>query len=85
VRGAWRPWAALLRRRHLAGLAAWLLDAGRPLALVSAQFLYMGEPLLGEGARQLGRLLESESETDDFIDELSIDEGPGSRTMQGDA
>jgi hypothetical protein len=59
ARSQWRQWGEILRRHHLEGLAGWMLDAGRPLALLSAQLLYMGGPFLGAGAGRLAELLES--------------------------
>lgn len=70
-RATWLVWSAALRRRHLDDFVAWLLEAGRPLALVSAQLLYISGPFLGSGARQLAQLLESESETANFVNFLA--------------
>jgi len=85
LRDTWRGWGDMLRRRRLAGLAAWLLEAGRPLALVSAQFLYMGWPLFGPGAATLAKLLESEDNTTEFLAYLGSG-GSGSPGMRrGDA
>jgi hypothetical protein len=72
---SWSAWGDALRRRHLQGLAAWLLDVGRPLALVSAQVLYVGRPFLGEAAGILARLLESEDETAEFLQYLDPHRG----------
>ena len=83
LRGEWRAWGDYLRRFHLDGLAAWLLEAGRPLALVSAQFLYMGRPFLGAGAARLARLLESESEAAEFMDYLGSEGAGNSGGLQG--
>lgn len=47
--GSWPGW-----------IVEWLLDAGRPLALVSAQLLYAGTPFLGRGAERLAQILESD-------------------------
>lgn len=58
----WSRWAETLRRYQLDGLASWLLDAGRPLALLSAQLLYAGRPFLGENADALARTLESDDD-----------------------
>lgn len=66
----WSAWGDTLRRRHLEGLAAWLLDAGRPLALISAQVLHVGRPFLGETAGMLAGLLESDDETAEFLQYL---------------
>jgi hypothetical protein len=78
LRATWQGWARLLQRRHLADLAALLLDAGGPLALVSAQILHMGEPLLGPRAALLAELLESDEEINSFASYLrqGMDEVP---------
>ncbi|MGZ6347443.1 MAG: hypothetical protein ACXWNC_07765 [Anaerolineales bacterium] len=44
----------------------WLLEAGRPLALLSAQALYMGRPFFGETMHALARTLESDDEAHAF-------------------
>jgi hypothetical protein len=62
----WLQWADKLRRYQLDGIASWLLDAGRPLAILSAQLLYMGQPFLGESAEELARTLESDDEARAF-------------------
>ena len=67
LRGAWRRWADVLRRHHMGGVAAFFLEAGRPLTFISAQLLHMGQPFLGQGAGNLALLLESESESLQFI------------------
>lgn len=82
-RATWHHWGNLLGRWHLAGLTAWLLEVGRPLALVSAQLLYMGGPFLGRDSMYLAQLLESESKTVEFIDFLASARNGGSRTRQG--
>jgi hypothetical protein len=66
-RGHWLRWAETLRRYQLDGIAAWLLDAGRPLAVLSAQALYFGRPFLGESADALARTLESDDELSAFV------------------
>ncbi len=65
-RDHWFEWVETLRRYRLDGLASWLLEAGRPLAFLSAQLMYMGRPFLGTGAEALARTLESEAETRAF-------------------
>jgi hypothetical protein len=65
-RAHWLDWAETLRRYQLDGLASWLLEAGRPLVLLSAQMLYMGRPFLGESADALARTLESDDEARAF-------------------
>ena len=69
-RESWREWGEVLRRHQLRQIAAWLLEAGRPLAVLSAQLLYAGSPFLGPGAHRLAHLLESEQEARAFVDYL---------------
>ena len=66
-RGRWLRWAEILRRYHLDGFAAWMLDAGQPLAVLLAQALYFGRPFLGESADALARTLESDDELHAFV------------------
>ncbi len=73
LRTNWTAWAETLRRYRLDGFASWLLDAGRPLALISAQLLYFGRPFIGETADALARTLESDEESRAFASLL--DEG----------
>ena len=61
-RDHWIRWAETLRRYRLDGLVTWLLDAGKPLTVLSAQALYFGRPFLGESADALARTLESDDE-----------------------
>ena len=63
----------MLRRHQLQGIAAWLLEAGAPLALLSAQLLYVSGPWIGGGAHQLAQLLESDEESTDFLRYLESD------------
>ena len=67
----WLQWAETLRRYQLDGIASWFLDAGRPLALLSAQLLYAGRPFFGQGAESLAHLLESDDEARAFASFLS--------------
>ncbi len=46
ARSSWPAWAKFLRRGGLESLAAWALEAGAPLAILGAQALYFGGPLL---------------------------------------
>ena len=62
----WLQWAETLRRYQAVGFASWLLEAGRPLAILTAQVLYWGSPLLGGSVQALGRLLESDEEARAF-------------------
>ncbi|HEX2696981.1 MAG TPA: hypothetical protein VHM28_04685 [Anaerolineales bacterium] len=62
----WPAWLETLHRYKLDGFAGWLLDAGRPLALISAQLLYTGRPFLGSSVDALAHMLESDEETRAF-------------------
>jgi len=66
-RDHWPHWADTLRRYQLDGFVGWMLDAGRPLAMLSAQALYFGRPFLGEGADALARTLESDDNLRAFV------------------
>jgi len=85
-RRRWQQWGNALRKRELQDLVAWLLEAASPLALISAQLLYIGTPLLGSNAGTLARLLESEEERREFVLILRSDmierqeSHPGART-----
>lgn len=65
-RAYWPRWVETLRRYQLAGLASWFFDAGRPLALLSAQLFYVGRPFFGDGLDALARTLESDEEAHAF-------------------
>ena len=68
----WPRWAALLQRYHLDQFAAWMLDAGEPLALLGAQAIYFGRGLLPAGeVDALARTLEDDSEVRAFAAYLS--------------
>ncbi|HMA06792.1 MAG TPA: hypothetical protein VKP68_02980 [Ramlibacter sp.] len=62
----WLQWVNTLRRYQADGFVSWFLDAGRPLAILSAQLLYWGRPFFGETAQSLGQMLESDEESRDF-------------------
>jgi hypothetical protein len=74
----WSEWAGFLKKRGMDGFAAWLLEAGAPLAPVGAQLLYMGQPLFGKSIRDdmsaLAVMLESDQQTQNFVTFLK--EGP---------
>ena len=83
-RESWREWGEMLRRYQLSGIATWLLEAGRPFAILSAQLLYVGSPFLGTGASRLARLLESDEDAREFVRYLEEGvnpqhQGPGAR------
>ena len=68
----WPSWAAFLRRYRLENIAAWLLESSGPLAIVSAQLIYMGGPLLQPFLRRdqmdaLAILLENQDEGQAFL------------------
>ncbi len=65
-RGQWQRWVETLRKFRLDGLVTWFLDAGRPFAVVSAQFMYMTSPFVGKGAESIGRMLESDEDSEAF-------------------
>ena len=62
----WLRWAETLRRYQADGLVSWLLEAGRPLAILTAQLLYAGRPFLGDSAQALARTLESDEDARAF-------------------
>ena len=63
----WPRWAELLKRFQLDHFAAWLLEAGGPLALLSAQALYFGRAFVGTGQLDaLAHTLEDDSEVRAF-------------------
>jgi hypothetical protein len=46
ARSAWPAWAAFLHRHGLENMVTWVLEAAGPLAVLGAQALYIGGPLL---------------------------------------
>jgi hypothetical protein len=70
LRANWPEWTEALRRRGLDGFAAWLLEAGGPINIIGAQFLYISQPFIApqpnEGFRALTNLLEEEDEARAF-------------------
>jgi hypothetical protein len=68
----WPSWAAFLRRYRLENIAAWLLESSGPMAIIGAQLIYMGEPLLqpfvrNEQMEALAILLEDHDEGQAFL------------------
>ena len=60
----WPRWAEVLRRHQLHGIAAALLEAGRPLSLLGAQALYAGRGLFdNDQLTALARTLEDDEES----------------------
>ena len=63
----WSKWAESLRTLKLDGIVAWLLEAGAPLTILSAQALYISQPFVGgEKINSLAHMLEQEDETQAF-------------------
>jgi len=74
----WPHWAAVLQHYHLDQLTAWVLDAGGPFALLTAQALYFFRTFLGpERADPLARMLEDEGEVRRFVTYLQSGESHG--------
>jgi len=66
-RSEWSKWAESLRRLKLDVVAAWLLEAGGPLTVLSAQAVYLGQPFLGgKKLDSLAHMLEEEEESQAF-------------------
>jgi hypothetical protein len=62
-RAYWPAWAARLQHWKLTSFAAWLLEAGSPLTLLSSQVLYFARPLIGgEQLDALASILEEDDE-----------------------
>lgn len=62
-RAFWPAWAARLQSWKLTAFAAWLLEAGSPLALLGSQVLYFVRPFIGgEQIEALARVLEEDNE-----------------------
>ncbi|MCS6995253.1 MAG: hypothetical protein N2117_08025 [Anaerolineales bacterium] len=70
----WPAWIDSLRRRKLDGLALWLLESVAPLRILTAQILYVVQPLVlpqtGHQLNAIARLLEQDEETHAFADIL---------------
>ena len=72
ARASWPAWAEFLRRRGLEGLVAWALESAGPLAVIGAQLLYLGSPLLRPAfsngqINALAGLLEDNGEAQAFV------------------
>ena len=65
-RPLWSDWANQLRRLKLDSIAAWMLEAGAPVTLLSAQALFIARPLLGPGSEAFAHLLEEDDEVRAF-------------------
>jgi hypothetical protein len=75
----WPRWAELLKRFQLDHFAAWMLEAGGPLALLGAQALYFSRSFLGTTQIDaLARTLEDDSEVRAFVAYLQAERPRGS-------
>ena len=73
----WPHWAAVLQHYHLDQLTAWVLDAGGPFALLTAQALYFFYPFMPSGQiKVLTSMLEEEEEMHAFIRYLRGEHNP---------
>lgn len=67
TRAFWPAWAERLQEWKLDAFAAWLLEAGGPFTLLSAQALYFACPFVGgKQIEGLARMLEEDSEVHAF-------------------
>ena len=62
----WSTWANQLHRLKLDAIAAWMLEAGAPVALLGAQALFIARPFLGPQSESIANLLEDENEVRAF-------------------
>ena len=70
-RAFWPAWADRLQTWKLDAFAAWLLEAGGPYTLLSAQALYFARPFLGgEQLDTLAHMLEEDEEVLAFANYL---------------
>jgi len=68
-RSTWSSWAQFLQRWGVSEPVATFLEALGPLSIVLAQFIYIGEPLLGRSPtkyRALAQMLEDREEVRRF-------------------
>ena len=77
-RHIWQVWSAKLQRWGVAGWAAEFLDAAGPLAVVGAQFVYLGQPLLSQfwawkDLDAVAQVLESPNRRNAFVQILRED------------
>lgn len=69
TRADWPAWIERLQAMKLDALAAWLLEAGAPFALLAAQALYFLRPFhRSESLEALTAMLEQSDETHAFVD-----------------
>jgi hypothetical protein len=78
TRSSWPEWAEFLRSHGLESMASWVLEAFGPLAVVGAQILHAGSPLINlpssnKQVESLTSLLEDPAETRAFAAYLRED------------
>jgi hypothetical protein len=71
----WQVWASYLQRWGVRDVVAQILEAAGPLAILGAQFIYIGQPLVGPSRSRnhldaLARVLEDRDYTRAFVDFL---------------
>ena len=71
-RHIWRTWAQTLQNWGLKDFTAWLLDATKPVHVLGAQMVYVGQPLLSmffskEHIQTFADVLEQPDETSAFV------------------
>ena len=71
-RDYWPEWSLFLKKRGLESMAAWILEAGAPLALIGAQIVYIGKPFISPAlspnrVEALANLLEDREESQAFV------------------
>ncbi len=64
----WEEWARFLQRWGIRQPASALLEAAGPLSILAAQFIYLGQPFLGQNTslKAFAQLLENREESRSF-------------------
>ncbi|OJX41225.1 MAG: hypothetical protein BGO78_00295 [Chloroflexi bacterium 44-23] len=61
-------WARFLHEKRLAGIFKFLHEAGAPLNIIFAQFLYLSAPFLpGKNLSSLASVLENKRDSENFL------------------
>ena len=71
-RHIWGKWARALHHWGLNGFAAWVLETTAPLHVIGAQFVYVGQPLMGvfwpqDQTQALAEVLEQPDQVREFV------------------